>query len=1496
MTDPASLTQGNPNKQIQALLKASSRGNEKAVQFLLEQGADVNAQSGFRGNALQAASSKGHGKVVQLLLEKGANVNAQGGYYSNALQAASSKGHGEVVQLLLEKGAEINAQGGYYGNALHAASSKGHGEVVQLLLEQGADVNAQSGFRGNALQAASSKGHGEVVQLLLEKGASVNAQGGEHGNALQAASSKGHGEVVQLLLEKGAEINAQGGYYGNALHAASSKGHGEVVQLLLEKGANVDGQGGFYGNPLHTASCLGNEEVVQLLLEKGANVNAQGGRYGNALQAALFKGHKNIVQLLLENEVDVNAEGGEYGNALQAASYLGHEKVVQLLLKKGANVNAQGGRYGNALQAALSQAHKNIVQLLLENGAAVNAQGGEHGNALQAASYLGHEKMVQLLLKKGANVNAQGGFYGNALQAASFKSHKDIMQLLLENGADVNAQGGYYGNALQAASFKGYEKDLQLLLENRADVNAQGGYYGNALQAASSEGYEKVVQLLFENGAEVNAQGGYYGNALQAASSKVYEKVLQLLLENGAEVKAQGGYYGNALQAASSEGYEKVVQLLLENGADVNAQGGYYGNALQAASFKGYEKVLQLLPESGAEVNAQGGYYGNALQAASSRGYEKVIQLLLENGAEVNAQGGYYGNALQAASSRGYEKVIQLLLENGADIQKASHQVAAESDIVPNETTDVSTDGNSSESGFEIMSDDDKDVEFGDSTPLKYDSPLASLRDRISKPVEYFERLDALTHLVYEHSTLRMYGTSYSLRMTVEEQEYLAPNPRYPESLERFAPAEVPRHLSDSDVTRICQDVSAANRGFASALFEILQCRNVNAQTYSNLRTLQSRGFCSYEFSMLAIDPSRHDVVRLIPIDIKRIQQLLEEIESVLRKVADFAMQTPSSTISSQVLLQQALKEHDDLLLSIPCSMGFLDTLGLVLAIPSVARTNLSILAVLRLVVNTIDLAVASYAGAHLDRFDEKYLGEDVAVIDVLDPFAQSYKVQIPSIKLRRCQLQCLDMFHKSQFVWVFSSSDWEPHARLLLSTKIEDFADIWGPLWKVVNPKVPNSYTRYTVGNGYIYKWKPHVATTSLLENETLCHWVSNTTIECGPEGLSSTEQLIFSDRLDEDFDGNENLLIGAVAAGSEILASNRDCKCNVSRSRSVLHEKGRVQMLGVVQEHTYKDSETHQLQVGHSGINASAARQYKRRGQSLKQAFVELWTTTPEIRDPQRLQDYCGLEISLCTQNAQRVQLGRILGFSSMYKYLRSFSWTTDGAKQAYFDSLKRFREDGIALQQSWERHDQYREDFGLAVLVCLKALEKTGINHNGQLGVFLSSEVTARPELIAMEREEHDWIGILKDSEDSCCMALIGDECLEFRYRDGAKCGRSGRSVLRTALVINRRNKPSGIKRKPYSQGITGNWTERWSVRGLNDPDIWLGTHGTLRLQSHLRDATLLMDWRKSDIITRVVRSRFNKEKPHREYIEDIQKEARDLRPVPLFVMARKVADML
>jgi ankyrin repeat protein len=276
-------------------------------------------QNPDRHSQLVIASLFGHDTVVQLLLDGSADVNAQGGWYGNALQAASAEGHRQVVEMLLNKGADVNAWGGDYGNALQAASEGGHEQVVEMLLNQGADVNAQGGWYGNALQAASAEGHRQVVEMLLNKGADVNAWGGDYGNALQAASEKGYKQVVKMLLDQGAEVNAQGKRYSNALQAASARGHEQTVEVLLNKGADVNAQGGHYGNALQAASAEGHKHVVEILLNNGAEVNAQGGHYSNALQAASEGGYRQVVELLLDKGAEVYMRSRNYANALQAA-------------------------------------------------------------------------------------------------------------------------------------------------------------------------------------------------------------------------------------------------------------------------------------------------------------------------------------------------------------------------------------------------------------------------------------------------------------------------------------------------------------------------------------------------------------------------------------------------------------------------------------------------------------------------------------------------------------------------------------------------------------------------------------------------------------------------------------------------------------------------------------------------------------------------------------------------------------------------------------------------------------------------------------------------------------------------------------------------------------------------------------------------------------------------------------------------------------------------
>jgi hypothetical protein len=131
------------SKKAGMLLYAAESGNTAVFSYLIGLGNfDTDSKDAKGRTPLYIAAQKGATAIARMLLERGADVNAEGGEYGNALQAASYNGHRALVTLLLDKGADVNAQGGHCGNALQLASARGYKEIVMLLRKYGASKSA----------------------------------------------------------------------------------------------------------------------------------------------------------------------------------------------------------------------------------------------------------------------------------------------------------------------------------------------------------------------------------------------------------------------------------------------------------------------------------------------------------------------------------------------------------------------------------------------------------------------------------------------------------------------------------------------------------------------------------------------------------------------------------------------------------------------------------------------------------------------------------------------------------------------------------------------------------------------------------------------------------------------------------------------------------------------------------------------------------------------------------------------------------------------------------------------------------------------------------------------------------------------------------------------------------------------------------------------------------------------------------------------------------
>jgi ankyrin repeat protein len=213
----ADVNKAHPVSGSDALLEAVNQGRTQCVRLLLQAGADPDRAYQTEGGdvrILSVASAKGDTEIVRFLLEHGADLNAEGGDGHTALNVAAGKGHAGVVSLLLGHGADplkINPVNG--SDALLPAVIGKQVECVRLLLEAGANPDrtypgelSSGGSRDiPILIIASENGDAEIVRLLLEHGADLNADVGDGMTALRRAGVNSYKDVEQVLIEFGAD-------------------------------------------------------------------------------------------------------------------------------------------------------------------------------------------------------------------------------------------------------------------------------------------------------------------------------------------------------------------------------------------------------------------------------------------------------------------------------------------------------------------------------------------------------------------------------------------------------------------------------------------------------------------------------------------------------------------------------------------------------------------------------------------------------------------------------------------------------------------------------------------------------------------------------------------------------------------------------------------------------------------------------------------------------------------------------------------------------------------------------------------------------------------------------------------------------------------------------------------------------------------------------------------------------------------------------------------
>ena len=115
--------------------------------------------------------SAGRADVAEFLLANGAAVNARADTDMTPLHLAILRNEKEVMDLLLSKGADPDAGNKNGTTPLHLAARKGRRDMVKSLLTRWANVNAKDKRGRTPLDTAKLLRYTKLVALLKQHGA-----------------------------------------------------------------------------------------------------------------------------------------------------------------------------------------------------------------------------------------------------------------------------------------------------------------------------------------------------------------------------------------------------------------------------------------------------------------------------------------------------------------------------------------------------------------------------------------------------------------------------------------------------------------------------------------------------------------------------------------------------------------------------------------------------------------------------------------------------------------------------------------------------------------------------------------------------------------------------------------------------------------------------------------------------------------------------------------------------------------------------------------------------------------------------------------------------------------------------------------------------------------------------------------------------------------------------------------------------------------------------
>ncbi|KEF54271.1 uncharacterized protein A1O9_09437 [Exophiala aquamarina CBS 119918] len=565
------------------------------------------------------------------------------------------------------------------------------------------------------------------------------------------------------------------------------------------------------------------------------------------------------------------------------------------------------------------------------------------------------------------------------------------------------------------------------------------------------------------------------------------------------------------------------------------------------------------------------------------------------------------------------------------------------------------------------------------------------------------------------------------------------------------------------------------------------------AQVSKSIEDLRSASMCGEFFSVLRYRKHEPELAELIRIPCNLIDGFRDALLVVLLKFSEEAQDDPEVVISANVM---------------PICLE-IQTL---LELPTPSEPEALLFC--RAIAFILDLALVSYVGSHAERFDLTHINKPLQ-----DIFINGAVLDLFDVHLSLAGLACLDGFLNGRKVWVLSlpSDHTSPShlqgKRLHILTKIDVFADVWGPVW-TLQDKDSSEIKQFNLSTGVII---PKLTRQKLIHLDALpCHWYSS-------------KRFLARKYFPSPFRGSSTLtmaLDSLLLIGNNIRENN---ECDYMLNDFQADYEDCFKPLEVKEGGWAWDTRGVQTSFGFSKIVTGSVgvsgTQKRQPAVTRRQAIISKWKNKPEKANAAVLNLGLAVEISHCTGNARRISLRKLLTLPIFWNLLdqQSPRWWESPWGERFKAALE--SDSDKVIVDVFKQCKPHRKQMADLVCSVLELLDDTGYDGDRFTAAFLNNNQEC---LIDIEPKKNEWMKMLGSSPYTTAYSFINNVCLECHTPDHSTATHDSNksyTVLQTRIWA-RSSFPDThhVKVKPHEQ--TAKILDRSASNGLFvTPDTWV-----------------------------------------------------------------------